>query len=87
MTFKAGDLVVLIRASNPVCKHLIGSIRTLDKRRIDKPTSWYVLPPAIGAAGREVSWAEIGMRPIRDPGNDAVDEVIQRLGTPHKEVA
>lgn len=27
------------------------------------------------------------LRPIRDPGDDAVDEVIQRIGTPHKEVA
>lgn len=27
------------------------------------------------------------LQPIRDPGDDAVDEVIQRLGTPHKETA
>ena len=27
------------------------------------------------------------LRPIRDPGDDAVDEVIQRMGTPHKETA
>lgn len=27
------------------------------------------------------------LRPIRDPGDDAVDEVIQRIGTPHKETA
>ncbi len=85
MSFKAGDLVILVRAKNPNCQHLIGSIRTLDRRREDKPTSWFVIPPCIASSGLEATWAEIGMRPIRPQPDDAVDEISLRRVIPEGE--
>jgi len=87
MSFKAGDLVILVRAKNPTCQHLIGSIRTLDRRREDKPTSWFVIPPCIASSGLEATWAEIGMRPIRPQPDDAIDQMVLIAGLPQEVVA
>jgi hypothetical protein len=32
--------------------------------------------------GDSIAFSDADLRPIRDPGDDAVDETIQRLGTP-----
>ena len=87
MTFKAGDLVILVRAKNPTCQHLIGSIRMLERRWDGTPTSWFVIPPCIASNGLEATWAEVGMRPINNPGDDEVDEISLRRVIPEGEIA
>lgn len=45
--------------------------------------SWVIEPhlPTI-TGGRSWAIADENLRPIRDPGDDAIDEIIQRVGKP-----
>ena len=87
MTIKAGDLVILVRATNPKLVQHIGEIRTVVRPSDYIGGAWYLDPPVFGMNGLQASWREGDMRRIDNPGDDAVDEVIQRIGTPHKETA
>lgn len=85
--FKKGDLVILLRASNHFCKPFVGYIATLGEPAFTRDGYWFMDPPLIASDGKPCAFHEMAMRRIDNPGDDAVDEVIQRIGTPHKEVA
>lgn len=68
MKYKAGQLVLLTRASSAWAKPYIGSIRTLRKPSDVWNDCWLLEPPVKSCNG-EVCWHEIGMRPINTPKN------------------
>ncbi len=85
MKYKAGQLVILSRGTNPVLQKYIGSIRTLKVPCTVYRHSWDVDPPVIDHRGMEASWDEKDMIPIND--NDGEDEMIRIAGKPQKEIA
>ena len=92
MNCKPGDLAVIVRVSLERHKNLIGKVIQVTKpyfSEVGQCMAWrYEGSDLVGATGIPIygvyDWE---LSPIRDPGDDAVDEVIQRIGTPHKEVA
>lgn len=84
MNCKPGDLAVLVRARlDPTHLGKIVSVIKWDARL----EGWVVKPPLFTNG---VEWGAVkdsSLRRIDNPGDDAVDEVIQRIGTPHKETA
>ena len=97
MNCKPDDLARIIGSTNSgYTDRLVDVVRLhgVIHPRYDKlGPLWYVRP--IGFTPHDCNMNAEGLflfpdsllRPIRDPGDDAVDEVIQRIGTPHKEVA
>lgn len=64
--------------------------------RIEEPIRVVLSMPGINALGQVFDQgerliarflADANLRPIRDPGDDAVDEVLVRVGAPAREVA
>lgn len=88
MNCKQGDLAVVIEGA------AVGYIVTCVARYdgpwfdMDYEPGWKVDRPIPKMGGRPEAFIyDKGLRPIRPQPDDAVDEVIQRVGTPHKEVA
>lgn len=84
MNCRPGDLAVVVKAK--LDPNQLGKIVTV----LEWDTlflGWKVSPPIITDGSPWMAVADHALRPIRDPGDDAVDEVIQRIGTPHKETA
>ncbi len=83
---KPGDLAVIVGAL-PAGKFLIGRFCDVLERTDDGPlgATWEVRlhhpinNPVTNEKG-QVGWAaDVFLRPIRDPGDDAVDETLRQL--------
>lgn len=95
MNCKPGDFAMIVAASR--MGHAGKIVRVVRLASADdlkaiglkfEPSVWVLDTPLMTVCGFEVALQkDAWLRPIRDPGDDAVDEVIQRIGTPHKEVA
>jgi hypothetical protein len=75
MNCKPRDLAVVIRPSK--CGHppRVGAVVRVAEISWMFPDCWVTDPPIVDPAdGREVHIEDIHLRPIRDPGDDAVDE-------------
>lgn len=85
MNCKPGDLAFV---TNTEIEQFLGNVvrvlRPYDGPSIfgDVGAAWWV-----DYAGDEFHADDSHLRPIRNPGDDAVDEVLQRLPVPHKEMA
>ena len=86
MTFKEGDLVVCVNSYFP---ELIGRVFNITRRSFVWHDCWETSPPQFTNKDPNIAivFVESHLRPIRDPGDDAVDEVIQRIGKPEQETA
>ena len=82
MKFKSGDLVILVRAENPLCKQYLGHVLVLGHKDWRHATDWHFSPELVAADNLVVIWHENDMRRIDNHGDDATDEVIQRIGKP-----
>lgn len=91
MNCKPGDLAVIVHCPpKPDCVgRIVECVKFFKSCHIDFRfytdvwvVEWHgVDPKQLGFNGFAVP--DAWLRPIRDPGDDAVDEVIQRLGVPH----
>lgn len=89
MNCKPGDLAVIVRSHD---QRNIGKLVTV-LQPYDE-VSWYITSPSVlhhcirGALqpGFVTAIYDAELRPIRDPGEDAVDETLQRLPAPRDEV-
>lgn len=77
MNCKPGDLAVILRALWP---ENVGRLVTVIRLHI--PGVWLT-----EGHGPGIYCDDADLLPIRPQPDDAIDEVIQRIGTPHKEVA
>lgn len=87
MNCKPGDIAIVVRCSK--APQNIGRIvRCLSLRPGPWPPSWRIDPP-LDVSSEFDPWSIVdsALRPINDPGDDAVDEVLQLLPVPHKEMA
>ena len=97
MNCEKGDLAIVVRsdAGNEGrvvrCLELLGLFFAIDRNGdvSDFMIPWWridqMLPARGGLLGNEM--ADDQLRPIRDPGPDAVDETLEWLPVPHKEHA
>jgi len=76
-----GHYVVCVKPGTPVvCKEFVGRYW-----RIEETLHFDVTGPCgARAVGSTDGVADEMLRPIRDPGDDAVDQVVQRLGAAPK---
>ena len=87
MNCKPGDLAILLRATNPALVPHVGGIRTVVRRSDYVADAWYLDPPVFGGNGLQASWMDKDLRPIRPQPDDAVDEMVQKLGKPEEVTA
>ena len=88
MNCKQGDIAIVV--GGRAVGYIVTCIGRFDGPWNDRDyePGWRIDRPIPKMNGRhEATIADHYLRPIRDPGDDAVDEVIQRIGTPHKETA
>lgn len=81
MNCKPGDLAMVVRCS-PGSEITLGhtcEIVEMEIHPITKEIGWLVDPPC--ANGHDCI-VDAFLRPLRDPGADAVDEMVQKLGKP-----
>lgn len=82
MNCRPGDLAVIVRADGMTGDKLIGRIVRVTTLR-DTGKHWNYEGPAISTVwGPVIGLADDALRPIRDPGDDAVDETLLRLPAP-----
>lgn len=77
MRCKPGDLAVIIRAKHP---ENVGRLVTVV--RLNDDGLWLVEGKGPGIYCRDEN-----LRPIRDPGDDATDEMVERVGKPQEVTA
>jgi hypothetical protein len=91
MNCKPGDLAVIVGCCSAYGEFLIGrtvEVLSPSDLALVEGFAWNVrmlhpiTNPLTGETGNEGTAADAFLRPIRDPGPDAVDEVLQRLGKP-----
>lgn len=95
MNCKPGDLAVFVRSKAGNEGKIVRCIRLATSEEIDhwahtdtKGPVWVVDQMVLRKYGTFAPLAlDVNLRPIRPQDDDAVDEVIQRIGTPHKETA
>lgn len=89
MNCKPGDLAYIVRSEEGNSRRFVTV--EFDSRRRDHNDHWWVCTSTSDVfsyrdgmirAGQKFLVADSTLRPIRDPGDDAVDETIQRLGKP-----
>lgn len=80
MNCKPGDLAVIVRA--PFDKEHLGKIVKCIGFSSNYESHWITEPKLPRIGGGWLSWADKNLRPIRDPGEDAIDETIARIGKP-----
>lgn len=86
MNCKKGDLAIIVRGD--YCGHFVKCLRRYDGPWADgdpNEPGWTVeyqgsLPPFEHIA-------DFGLRPIRDPGDDAVDQTLKRRPAPKRDKA
>jgi hypothetical protein len=91
MNCKQGDLAVIVCVITPLCNPNLGRfVEVLTPRVIDGIPGWKVRMigrPGVNNAGHE-RWEggirDIFLRPIRDPGPNAVDEIVRSIGAAPK---
>lgn len=90
MNVRAGDLAIVV-GTFPLGKFLLGRIvkvlRQYDETVVDEPTWVVEFPheithPVTGQRSREVCAFARNLKPIRDPGEDAVEETLRRVEEP-----
>lgn len=88
MNCKPGDLAIVVAIGvNPRCPPRVGAIVKVGHASSVWPEHWVLDPPVIDPAdGCMVHVKDAHLRPIRDPGDDAVDETLLRLPSPRQEV-
>ena len=81
MNCKPGDLAVIVFA--PYDPQHLGKIVTV-KHRIELGfgIDWVCDPQLFCNNEQAIAWNERSLRPIRDPGDDAVDEFLALTGKP-----
>jgi hypothetical protein len=92
---KPGDLAVVLKTRmRPDAVGMV--VRVVEHTVVGGEPAWRIDPPLPGG----VRWSFAGgswtdgtsirdecLRPIRDPGEDAVDEILQLVGSPNKVAA
>lgn len=86
MNCKPGDLAAIVDAL-PIGRFLVGRMVTVVQRVEDGPEgpTWWVrfdrpvMSPLNGLSAAEGRAADCFLRPIRDPGDDAKDELLRPL--------
>ncbi|RZI60671.1 MAG: hypothetical protein EOP14_00105 [Pseudomonas sp.] len=97
MNCKPGDLAIIVRAHGPSLGQivrclklnpLISSVPTFGVNGTGAPEPFWDIDITIVAFnGTKVRYVpDACLRPIRDPGDDAVDETLLRLPSPRQEV-
>lgn len=94
MRCKVGDLAVIVRGENNIGRF----VNVLMPSPLHGAGWWFV--EMVGGPGDGIHYftkvrdrgvlgniSDARLRPIRDPGEDAVDEMLQLLGSPVKETA
>lgn len=86
MNCKPGDLAVIVSVLNPVAKFLIGTfVEVLETGFDPAGPAWLVrlnreiTNPITGERGDIGVALDVHLRPIRDPGDDAQDEMLRPL--------
>lgn len=96
MNCKPGDLAIVVKSTCGNegkivrCLGLIGKSHTFRNPdgSLDVCGKWQIDRPLKNYGGVMVLYAnDSALRPIRDPGDDAVDETLLRLPSPRQEVA
>lgn len=88
MNCKQGDLAFIVRVMTPICNPNLNRLCEVLKPAEDHPGWWRVRMlgrPGItyhGLEKQEGIMRDCNLRPIRDPGDDATDEMVQLLGKP-----
>ena len=86
MNCKPGDLAIIVDAGSCARVHIGKIVRCI---RLTEPIyghhgfGWETLPELNASDdGKALLWRDEHLRPIRDPGDDATDEMVQLLGKP-----
>jgi len=88
MNCKPGDLAVVVRtAPDERNRHLgrIVPVLRLSKQPTKYGPAWEYEGDVLTTWGRVPVIEDCALRPIRDPGDDAVDETLEWLDVPHKQ--
>jgi hypothetical protein len=88
MNCKPGDLAVIVKVG-PLAKGLLGRFVTVLRPHKDSLGVYWDYEPLLQTVDGYVVAAveDECLRPIRDPGEDAVDEMVQKLGKPQEVTA
>lgn len=86
MNCKPGDLAVIVRPGT-TARNLGKLVSVKHQSQIWGPGWWFIetLSPCHGTNGDRMTCGAIEdsrLRPIRDPGDNATDEMVQLLGSP-----
>lgn len=91
MNCKPGDLAVIVNSND---RRNIGKLVRVIGPYEMRPQSWWVASESVlhgvfsdWPPGAEVGQYDKNLRPIRDPGEDATDEMVQLLGKPQEVTA
>ena len=79
MNCKPGDLAVYVGRQSACLGQMVTVVSSVT------PDGWWVEPGLIGAEKHPNMVYDRALRPIRDPGPEAVDEMVQKLGSPNKQ--
>ena len=81
MNCKQGDLAIIVRCTlEPSANGKI--VRCVSSFVIDGHVGWEIDPFVKVSNGYYSSVVDRLLRPIRDPGDDAVDEIVRLVGKP-----
>lgn len=99
MNCKPGDLAVVIRSDAKNAGKVVEVLRPATKiesegfRHFNEGFHWWVrsagspIVSGLGVVRTETALPDARLRPIRDPGDDATDEMVQLLGKPSEVTA
>lgn len=90
MNCKPGDLAVYVGADERCYGHIVRCIRLSKLARLICELPCWVVEPALpcdDGDGDALGVADSLLRPLRHPGNDAVDETLLWKPVPEKETA
>ncbi|MGC4396010.1 hypothetical protein [Hydrogenophaga sp. T2] len=92
MNCKPGDLAVIVRASDRFEHAWVGRVirvTHLSGVGLTGLPCWAYEGPRLHHRlfGDATAIADEVLRPLRDPGDDAVDEVLRRIGSPNEVTA
>jgi len=84
MRCNVGDYALVLRTVWPGLQKFVGTVVFIERPSpgLGLPY-WRVSPKTIDESdGCTGDWQDADLKPLRDPGPDAIDETIQRLGKP-----
>lgn len=88
MNCEKGDLAIVIGIpeTRRAAPHVIGKIvKCVYPFELFGMACWAVDPPFILENGNQAGMYDVGLLPIRDPGEDARDETLQWLDVPSRD--